>query len=256
MIPSMLLYMDWLFESVGTLTPIFAMGLGLVVGLLHAFEPDHMAAMGTQATSKNTVVRSGIRASVTRSSVLGAVWGAGHATTLTLFGMFVYVTASLVQDWMFSGLEMAVGVMLLALGASALLGRSILWSNHRHYHTHSDGTEHAHTHTHDDKHHTHTHRSYVIGLVHGLAGSGSLVALTAASMDGPTMMLFLMLMFGAGAALGMAAIGGLLGVPLALAGRRASVRRFMRCAAGSVSVLMGVIILYEGGTVVLSGYWI
>ena len=245
---------DWITGDPETLTPLLALGFGLTVGLAHAFEPDHVAAVGTQAASKNAGLRKHrIRESMTRSSVLGAVWGAGHTTTLVLFGMLVYTAASLIQDWVFSGLEMAVGAMLLALGASAILGRSILWPVHRHHHTHRDGTAHTHAHGHGDGLHNHTHRSYVIGLVHGLAGSGSLVALTAATMDGPAMMLLFMLLFGAGSVLGMCAMGGLLGVPLSLASRKSGMRRLVQYVAGAFSVGIGVMILYETGAVALSG---
>ena len=246
--------MDWITGDLGALTPILALGFGLTVGLAHALEPDHVAAVGTQAASKNAGSRRrGIRESITRSSVLGAVWGAGHATTLVLFGMLVYTAASLIQDWVFSGLEMAVGAMLLALGASAILGKSILWPVHRHHHTHRDGTSHTHTHGHGDGLHSHTHRSYVIGLVHGLAGSGSLVALTSATMEGPAMALAFMLLFGAGAMLGMCAMGGLLGVPLALASRKSWMRRLIQYVTGAFSAAMGIMILYQTGAVALSG---
>jgi hypothetical protein len=245
--------MDWIIGEPSALTPILTLGFGLTVGLAHALEPDHVAAVGTQAASKNAGLRRrGIREIMTRSSVLGAVWGAGHATTLVLFGMLVYITASLIQDWVFSGLEMAVGAMLLALGASAILGRGILWPVHRHHHTHQDGTSHAHTHSHGDGLHSHTHRSYVIGLVHGMAGSGSLVALTSATMDDMAMMLAFMLIFGAGAVLGMCAMGGLLGVPLALAGRKRWTRRLVRYVAGAFSVVIGGAILYQAGVAVLT----
>lgn len=240
--------MEWIVA--GALSPLLALGFGLTVGLLHAFEPDHVAAVGTQTVKP----RGGsIRDIMKRSSILGAVWGAGHTTTLVLFGMLVYTAASLVQDWVFSGLEMGAGAMLLAIGASAVLGRGILWPAHRHPHIHKDGTTHNHTHDHDDGHHRHAHRSYAIGLVHGLAGSGGLVALAAASMDTPAMMLTFMVIFGVGSALGMCAMGGLLGVPLVLAGRRDSMRRLVRYAAGAFSIAIGIMILLDTGAVMLAG---
>ncbi|MCE2507818.1 MAG: high frequency lysogenization protein HflD [Nitrosopumilaceae archaeon] len=246
--------MDWITWDAGALTPLLTLGFGLTVGLAHAIEPDHVAAVGTQAASKNASLRRhGIRESITKSSVLGAVWGAGHATTLVLFGMLVYTAASLIQDWVFSGLEMVVGAMLLALGASAILGKSILWPVHRHHHSHRDGTSHAHKHEHDDGLHNHTHRSYIIGLVHGLAGSGSLVALTSATIEGPAMMLAFMLLFGAGAAVGMCVMGGLLGVPISLASRKSGMRRLVQYVTGAFSAAMGIMILYQTGAVVLSG---
>ena len=239
--------MEWIPAE--ALSPFLALGFGLTVGLLHAFEPDHLAAVGTQTARPRS---GGIRDIVTRSSILGAVWGAGHTTALVLFGMLVYTVASLMQEWVFSGLEMGVGAMLLALGASAVLGRGILWPAHRHHHTHKDGTSHTHVHGHDDGNHRHNHRAYAIGLVHGLAGSGGLVALAATSMDTHTTMLVFMVVFGAGSALGMCAMGSLLGVPLALAGRKDATRRLVRYAAGAFSIVVGIAILVETGAVMLA----
>ena len=241
--------MEWM--PADALSPFLALGFGLTVGLLHAFEPDHLAAVGTQTSRPRS---GGMRDILTRSSVLGAVWGAGHTTTLVLFGMLVYAAASLMQEWVFSGFEMGAGAMLLALGASAVLGRGILWPAHRHHHTHKDGTAHTHVHGHDDGHHRHTHRAYAIGLVHGLAGSGGLVALAAASMDTHAAMLVFMVVFGAGSALGMCAMGGLLGVPLALAGRKDATRRLVRYAAGAFSIVIGIAILVDAGAVMLAGH--
>lgn len=247
--------MYWMIEDLGSLSPAFAMGFGLVVGLAHAFEADHVAAVGSQASGGKSGKpwRRRIAEGVTRSSVMGMAWGAGHATTLVLFGMAVYLAASVIQDWVFSGLEAGVGVMLLALGASAILGRGILWPVHKHHHSHADGTGHAHLHGHDDGRHGHTHRSYVIGLVHGLAGSGGLVALTASTMDGPAMMLAFMLAFGTGAALGMCAAGGLLGIPIAAASGNKKTRRISRYAAGAFSVAVGAAMLYQIGAAAMPG---
>lgn len=242
--------MDWIPADIGALSPLLALGFGVVVGIMHAFEPDHMAAVGTQAVSQTTrSKRYNIRDIVTKSSILGAVWGAGHTTTLALFGMLVYATASLIQSWVFAGFEMAAGLMLLALGFSAILGRGILWPAHKHHHTHTDGTAHTHTHRHDDAHHKHTHRSYIIGLVHGLAGSGALIALTAATMDTPDMMLMFILVFGTGSILGMCVAGGLLGIPLALASRKRWAHKLVRYGAGALSIIIGVMVIYNTGVI-------
>lgn len=233
--------MELILLDPNTLSPLLVLGFGLVVGLLHAFEPDHVAAMGTQNMAR-TSSRYSLRDNMGRSSILGAVWGAGHATTLVLFGMMVYIAAYIIQDWIFAGLEIGVGVMLLVLGMSAILGRDDLWSIHRHHHIHKDGTSHSHRHDHADMHHRHTHRSYVIGMIHGLAGSGALVALTIPVIDAPAMVFVFMVVFGAGSALGMSAASGLLGAPLALVGRKDSIRRLMRYGAGIISMIIGIII--------------
>lgn len=238
--------MDALLGVTG-LAPAITLGLGLVIGVEHALEPDHVAAVSTQSSETRTAATSRsarIRNILTRSSLLGAVWGAGHATSLVLFGMLVYMTVSLVQDWVFLGLEVVAGVMLLALGITAILGRSIFGFVHTHPHTHRNGTVHSHKHDHDGSAHRHTHKSYVIGLVHGLAGSGGLVAVAAATLADPGTILAFMLIFGAGAIIGMCAVGGLLGVPLALAGRRKRIRRVFRYVAGAFGIVLGASIVY------------
>lgn len=238
--------MDALLGLTG-LTPAITLGMGLVIGLEHALEPDHVAAVSTQSSETRTAATSRsarIRSSMTRSSLLGAVWGAGHATSLVLFGMLVYMTVSLIQDWVFQGFEAAAGVMLLGLGITAILGRSIFGFGHAHPHIHKNGTVHSHKHDHDGPAHRHTHKSYAIGLVHGLAGSGGIVAVAAATLADPGTILAFMLIFGAGAVIGMCAVGGLLGIPLALAGRRKRIRRAFRYVAGAFGIVLGTVIVY------------
>ncbi len=274
-------------DDLGSLSPILAIGFGLIVGLAHAFEADHVVAVGVQASRLvGKSWRRRIVDGVTRSSIMGIAWGAGHATALVLFGMAVYVAASVIQDWVFAGLEMCVGVMLLVLGASVILRRCTNLHGHRHRHTHVDGTSHVQWHIHKHSHarvdwdshakrhghrhhHTqsgasrakrhghgdgyrgHTYRSYGMGLIHGLAGSGGLVALIASAMEGPAMMLAFMLAFGTGALLGMCIAGGLLGISLAMASGNIWVRRISRYVAGTLSVIVGIMVLYQTSTTAL-----
>ena len=223
------------------MTPVLGLSLGLAIGVVHAFEPDHMAAVSTMVSGKGAgTSRSRIWKSVTKSSMLGAVWGAGHATTLVAFGLVAYLAAALIQDWIFAGLEFVVGAMLVALGTLAILNKGFL---HEHYHTHRDGTRHVHQHKHPDGAHMHTHRSYVIGLVHGLAGSGALVALASTTFSSIHMVAVFMMVFAAGAAAGMCLVGSVLGASLNLAGD--GVRRLFKYAAGAISIILGLIIMYQ-----------
>ncbi len=218
-----------------------ALSLGASMGLSHAFEPDHMTAVSTLVASQHTKSRlRKVWAGITRSSVTGAVWGAGHTTTLVGFGLLAYVAASAIQNWIFEWMEFAVGLMLIIMGILAILkGRF----THEHVHAHSDGTIHSHKHDHRDGGHAHIHRSYIIGLVHGLAGSGALVALTSATLADLDMVILFMLVFGAGSAAGMCALGGLLGASLGMASER--IRKMVRYAAGTLSILLGIIIVYQ-----------
>lgn len=234
--------------DVGMFTPAFALGLGLILGLQHALEPDHIAtvsALSARAEYVDKSRRTRIREGMQHFSILGAVWGAGHATTLGLFSILAYAAASLVQGWMFSGLEILVGVILLILGVTLVLGKTPLEFAHKHLHKHNNGIVHSHEHEHNNGIHRHAHKSYIIGLVHGLAGSGSVIVLTASTLEGPDIVLAFTLVFGLGATIGMSLVGGLLGIPLALAGRYKKVRLLFRYVAGVFSMVMGVIVLYN-----------
>jgi hypothetical protein len=227
------------------------MGLGLVVGIQHAFEPDHIAAVSTQISKSNFENKSTkqlIKQSITKSSLLGAIWGAGHTTTLILIGFLVYVFAVTIQDQIFSELEFVVGMMLVFLGITTILNKKIRL-RHKHPHQHKDGTIHFDEHTHGDSEHNHSHRSYFIGLVHGLAGSGSLVVLTAATLNNVEMVLGFIVIFGIGSMIGMALVGSLMGIPLVFANKIGMIQKIFRYVAGVSSVIIGFNIMYQIGII-------
>lgn len=120
---------------------------------------------------------------------------------------------------------------------------------HKHPHQHKDGTIHFDEHTHDDPEHHHTHRSYFIGLVHGLAGSGSLVVLTAATLDNVGMVLGFIAIFGIGSMIGMALVGSLMGIPLVFANKIGIIQKTCRYVAGIFSLIIGFNIMYQIGIV-------
>lgn len=227
------------------------MGLGLAVGIQHAFEPDHVAAVSTQISKSKFYKKSTkqlIQESITKSSILGAVWGAGHTTTLVLIGFLVYALAITIQDQVFSGLEFAVGIMLVFLGITTILNKKIRFK-HKHPHQHKDGTIHLEEHSHDDSNHNHTHKSYLIGLVHGLAGSGSLVVLTASTLDNVGMVLGFIVIFGVGSMVGMALVGSLMGIPLAFGNKIGIIQKTFRYVAGVFSLVIGFNVMYQIGLV-------
>lgn len=238
-----------ILEQIGILSPILVMSLGLVMGIQHAFDPDHVAAISTQMlksklTKKPTLYL--IRESVTKSSMLGAVWGAGHTTTLVLIGFLVYVLAITLQNQIFLGFEFLVGLMLVFLGVSTILNKKIK-VKHKHPHPHKDGAIHLDEHNHDDSDHKHAHRSYLIGMIHGLAGSGSLVVLTAIAFDNVEIMLGFVLIFGAGSMIGMAFVGSLMGIPLAFGNRIILIQKIFRYITGTLSLIIGFNVMYQIG---------
>ena len=194
-----------MLEEIGILSPILIMGLGLVVGIQHAFEPDHVSAVSTQILKSKLEKKSTkqlIGESMTKASIVGVFWGAGHTTTLVLIGFFAYALAITIQNQIFSGLEFAVGIMLVFLGTTTILNKKVQF-RHKHPHQHKDGTMHLDEHTHNNSDHRHTHKSYLIGLIHGLAGSGSIVVLTVVSMNDVGMILGFIGIFGIGSMIGM-----------------------------------------------------
>ncbi|MGY5142705.1 MAG: high frequency lysogenization protein HflD [Nitrosopumilus sp.] len=227
------------------------MGLGLAVGMQHAFEPDHIAAVSTQiSTSKydKKPTKQIIKESLTRSSILGMLWGAGHTTTLVFVAFLAYVLVISIQDEIFLGLEFGVGIMLVFLGTVTILNKKIKF-RHKHPHTHEDGSIHFDEHDHTDSEHNHTHKSYFIGMVHGLAGSGSLVVLTAMTLDNVGIVLGFIAIFGIGSMIGMALVGSLLGVPLVFGNKIKLIEKSFRYVAGGLSLIIGFNIMYQIGLI-------
>jgi ABC-type nickel/cobalt efflux system permease component RcnA len=222
--------------------------LGLLMGMRHALEADHLAAVASLATRSR-----GLRGTVLR----GAVWGLGHTLTLGAVGGICLLLGATVPEPLARALELAVGLMLLALGAEVLwrLNRRRI---HLHLHRHGDGTVHLHAHrhapdeAHDPGHHHHPHperfpgRALAIGMVHGLAGSAALVLLTLTRTGSPGLGLAYIGLFGLGSVLGMAALSAVIAVPLKGAARRLTgVANGLETAIGVGTIGIGLWVLYR-----------
>ena len=228
------------------------MSLGITLGLQHAFESDHVSAVNTQISkikSKHTKTKDILKNYLTISSVLGALWGAGHTTTLVLVGFLAYLLAVNIEPNVFTGFEFVVGLMLVFLGIFTVFDKrfNFFRINHKHPHQHIDGTIHFDEHDHNDSNHKHGHRSYLIGLIHGMAGSGSLVTLSAITVENPVMILGFILVFGVGSVIGMIIVSNLLGLPIAIFSKVNRIRRIFKFVAASFSFMIGTHILYEVG---------
>lgn len=238
-----------------SMSPFLAIGLGLAVGLEHAFEPDHVAAVSTQVSklkSKNKM-KSSIHNAFRKSSVVGLLWGMGHTTTIVLVGLLVYVLAIQITDNVFSGFEFVVGAMLVFLGVATILNKrkGLFGTKHKHPHQHQDGKIHLDEHSHVDSNHRHGHISYVIGMVHGLAGSGALVVLVLASFQNTSAMITFTILFGVGSTVGMAILSGMIGLPIAISSHKTIAKKAFRYGAGGFSLILGFFTIYDIG--VLNG---
>lgn len=212
------------------------LGLGALLGARHALDPDHVVAVSTLVSQTR---------GLTAAARLGFVWGLGHTLTLLLAGLPVVAFRLRVPEGAAS-LEGAVAVMLVVLGGLTLRDH-LRKKVHVHVHEHG-GSVHAHFHRHDaaaDHRHSHAVRAglkpFVIGMVHGLAGSAALALLVLATIRSPWLAAAYILVFGLGSALAMAGVTLGLALPFLWAGGRLpQLGRAMRLAAGAASVALGV----------------
>jgi ABC-type nickel/cobalt efflux system permease component RcnA len=189
--------------------------LGFAIGMAHALEGDHLAAVTTMMTQK---------ASRKTLMMRGAFWGLGHTLSLFLVCSVALLLGLSISGRVEAGLELAVGVMIV------LLGLRVLWKLRRdkvHLHVHEhDGSRHLHAHSHagetaphDVSRHDHKHRrghfaTMGLGVLHGAAGSAGLMVLAvlAAPSLGQAMLYFAV--FGLGTTFGMTFLTVIVAYPL------------------------------------------
>jgi len=240
---------DEILNQIQTMTPALILTLGLAIGLQHAFEPDHVSAVTTQISKRKykiQTVKQLIKESTFKSSILGALWGAGHTTTLVIIGLLLFVFSINIPSNVFLGFEFIVGMMLVFLAITTFSNKKLFKLKHAHPHVHSNGTLHIHPHNHDGEH-KHTHKSYLIGCIHGLAGSGSLVVLMASTLGDIETVLSFILIFGIGSVIGMTIISNLIGLPFAFTNKFGTTSKALRYVACTASLLIGVNIIYDIG---------
>lgn len=207
---------------------------GSLLGMRHALEPDHLAAVSTLVSRE----RSGYRA-----ALLGACWGLGHTLSLVLVGAALVVLRAEMPARATDLFEFAVALMLVGLGLRAIylaarqgpLGPAHVHHHGRVVHEHAGAPAHVHLGS-----WTLARRPLLVGAVHGLAGSGALTALVLATLPSTSARLAYMLLFGLGSTVGMAALSGLLGWPLARFGKHQTVARGVSLLVGCLSTVLGM----------------
>jgi cytochrome c biogenesis protein CcdA len=220
------------------------LALGFLLGLKHALDGDHVAAVA-QLAARSASWRQTLR--------LAAAWGVGHAGTLVLFGAAIVLLGATIPDGVARVLEALVGAMLVYLGANVFL-RLRRERIHVHAHRHADEPPHIHLHQHAASlaEHSHPHganvltRGLVVGSVHGLAGTAGLVLVAVPTMKSGAGALAYLVVFGAGTVLGMIVFSLLLSVPLTLSlGRLRRSAVFLEGALGVANVILGGWIAYH-----------
>lgn len=214
---------------------VFGGVVGIVFGMRHALEPDHLAAVSTLIVRKKHPV-AGI--------LVGALWGAGHSAALLGVGFYLSVLHLQMAPKLADLFEFGVSLMLLVLGVRAIR-RAIQEANRGpvQFHQHSE-VLHGHAgpsqHVHFGKW-TFASTPLWVGAVHGLAGSGALTALVLANLPSTAQRLGYILFFGVGSILGMAALSGLAGLPLSRLGTNKKAFGLVSLAAGAFSVVLGLL---------------
>jgi hypothetical protein len=217
------------------------LGVGLLLGFRHAFEPDHLAAVTTLA-SRQAKVRDALG--------LGISWAAGHTATIALAALVTITAGFRLPERLWPIAEAVVAIFLMGLGliviASWARGR---W--HLHSHTH-DGEAHMHLHSHArGKSHQHRHPrtgarwALGFGLMHGLAGSGAVLALLVAATPVTAARWTCLGAFGLGTVAGMLLVSAALWSAVRMASHDLRWVTALRLASGIASVAVGATMVYE-----------
>ena len=230
-----------------------ALVLGFLLGLRHSTDADHIVAVSTIATEYRNAWR-GIW--------VGASWGLGHTTPLLIVGVVILIFKSVVLDryeTIAPFFEFGVGIMLVLLGAQ------VFWNIKR-------GKMHVHRHEHDDDPHLHIHgthgsseaddveekhglfrpgkpffrlKSYMIGIVHGLAGTAAVMLILLPSITSFWAGIGFIILFGVGTVISMSVITLLIGIPFSVSGTSGRLNRMVAGVAGVASLVFGVALMSD-----------
>ena len=247
-------------------------GVGFLLGVRHATDPDHVIAVSTIVSRQRSVRQAGL---------IGALWGVGHTVTIFLVGVAIILFNLTIPPRVGLTMELAVGFMLILLGVLNLAGVT-QWITHRftpvhshtgvgivHSHVHErEGVLHGHIHMHRPEIHMHLDqkprgafqiglqrlglyqflRPLAVGLIHGLAGSAAVALLVLTAIRDPRWAIAYLLVFGLGTIAGMMLITMIIGAPFAYTGKRfAPLNRSLGLASGLVSIAFGLFITFQIG---------
>jgi len=201
-------------------------GLGSLLGIRHALEPDHLVAVSTLMTGER---------SSAKAAWLGACWGLGHTLTLLTAGAILVMLRAEMPAFAAEAFEFCVVLLLVGFGARAIyqgVRGGSAGPTHAHARPGTAGPVQIGRRT--------IARPLLVGAVHGLAGSGALTALVVATLPSTLTRLSYLALFGVGSTLGMAALSGLVGWQIARVGAHRAVARIISVAVGCLSTALGL----------------
>lgn len=200
-------------DEVGLLS---VLGLGLLLGIKHAIEPDHVIAVSTIATKSKRLWQS---------TMTGVFWGIGHTMTMFILGMGVLLMKEEIPPVWAESLEAAVGVMLIYFGMTTVLSYKKMKSRQK-----SESANQPRSFA----------TSVFMGFIHGLAGSAALVLLTLSSVNNLAQGALFILVFGAGTVIGMLLFTTIIGLPFVMTTKKVSLNKAFTQVSGIVSTIYGI----------------
>ena len=218
--------------------------LGLLLGVSHALDADHMVAVGTLAAETE---------SLKRSSILGVFWGLGHTVMLAFIGGLVLSLKWRISEALATSMEVLVAGMIIGLGALLIWRASQPLTLHIHTHSHDDSTHtHPHVHVKDQVVHEHHHvwsscrKAFLVGVVHGLAGSAALTLAVMTTMPTTFLGIVYIVVFGAGTIAGMFVMSTVISVPFIFMAQRAPAwQSQIKMCAGVFAIGFGSVLAWS-----------
>jgi ABC-type nickel/cobalt efflux system permease component RcnA len=219
--------------------------LGLVLGMRHSTDPDHVVAVSTIVSRER---------SVKQGAVIGMMWGFGHTITIFIVGAAIILFNLTIPPRIGLSMEMAVAAMLILLGVLNLTGVLRKLTERFTPQPKPEGLIDSEAQPSGFFGRMLARFGYyqllrplAIGLVHGLAGSAAVALLVLSMIHSPAWAIAYLVIFGLGTVAGMMLMTTVMAIPIALTGQRST--RFLTTASGLVSVCFGLFLVYHLGFV-------
>jgi hypothetical protein len=197
--------------------------LGLLLGIRHAFDTDHVVAVTTIVSQQRKL---------TFAAMIGAIWGLGHTFTIALIGSLIIYLKIQIAPHVGLSMEFAVGVMIVILGIVSL--RSF-WKGNTHKHREQEVTRKTYI------------KPLIVGLVHGMAGSAAVALLVLQTITDTKLSILYLFIFGLGTVVGMMGATLVIGLPYVFTRGFGVLHRSLGLATSIFGIGFGLLLMYELG---------